>query len=202
MANKSPADSHRSFGSPEFVARIQARQPDALEAVARAYLDQIFRAARGSGLDEQRAEDVTQATFTTFVETAHRFEGRSHVRTWLFGILYHKIAESRRERQRDDRQDDIDETVESRFDTQGGWARPPRAADLELEEDEIRERIEYCLETVPTRQRLAFVLKEVEGMNGREICNVLDVTITNLGVLLYRVRNRLRECLEKLGVKR
>ena len=65
------------------------------------YLPQILRAARGAGLGPQDAEDVTQSTFATFIEKAPHFEGRSRVRTWLFGILYKKIAETRRVRQRD-----------------------------------------------------------------------------------------------------
>ena len=59
-------------------------------------LPQIVRAARGAGFAPQLAEDVAQDTFVTFIETAPRFEGRSHVRTWLFGILYKKIAAARR----------------------------------------------------------------------------------------------------------
>ncbi len=108
------------FADHRFPARVRARDPEALQAVARTYLAQIFRAARGAGLARQHAEDVVQATFTTFVETAPRFEGRSHVRTWLFGILYRKIAESRRKLDCDRRLDDIDDVVESRFDSAGG----------------------------------------------------------------------------------
>ena len=48
---------------------------------------------------------------------------------------------------------------------------------------------------------MTFILREVEGFGTDEICNILEVTRTNLGVLLYRVRNRLRECLEAKGVK-
>ncbi len=193
---------HESFGAARFVTLIQAKDEQALRAVVHAYLDQIFRAARGAGLNKQLAEDVTQNTFTTFIETAHRFEGRSHVRTWLFGILYRKIAEERRQAQRESRTDDIQETVEQRFDTDGSWMRPPREADMDLEDDEIHNLIEECLETATTQQRLAFVMREVEGLDSKEICNALSVSVTNLGVLLYRVRNRLRECLEKWGVKR
>ncbi len=50
-------------------------------------------------------------------------------------------------------------------------------------------------------QRMAFVLREVEGMNIQEICKILEVTRTNLGVLLHRVRNRLRKCLEAKGIE-
>jgi RNA polymerase sigma-70 factor (ECF subfamily) len=120
----------------------------------------------------------------------------------LFGILYHKVAEERRQAKKEQRTDDIQEVMENRFRTNGYWHRPPREADLDLEDAEIAALIESCLETATPQQRLAFVLREVEGLDSEEICNVLDVTATNLGVLLFRVRNRLRECLEKWGVKR
>ena len=180
----------------EFVARIRAGDREALETVMQAYLGQILRAARAAGLSPQRAEDVTQATFATFIEVAPRFEGRSHVRTFLFGILYKKIAEARREVKRDRQMDAIEDVVEKRFRTDGSWQRPPRPIDLQLHDAEIREAIEGCLHGVPTQQRLAFVLREVEGLATEEMRKILEVTRTNLGVLLYRVRNRLRECLE------
>src|SRR5262249_4281648 len=88
---------------------------DTLLKDVKTYLPQVLRAARGAGLAPARAEDVTQATFTTFLERAEEFEGRSHVRTWLFGILYKKIAEARREARRDEQMADIDGVVEQRF---------------------------------------------------------------------------------------
>ena len=84
------------FSTPEFLARLQHRDREAVRQVVHEYLPQILRAARGAGLDEHEADDVTQLTFLTFIETLPRFEGRSQVRTWLFGILYHKLREARR----------------------------------------------------------------------------------------------------------
>ncbi len=168
--------------------------------MVRAYLRQLHRAALGAGLEPARADDVVQETFTTFVEKAAQFEGRSHVRTWLFGILYRKIAEARRERQRQRHFDDIDQVFESRFDERGSWSRPPRAADRDLGDREIRRDLSDCLETAPERQRMAFLLREVEGLATTEICKILGVTGTNLGVMLHRLRNRMRECLEARGI--
>ncbi len=74
--------------------RIRAREPAVLRAVVKQYLGHILCTARASGLGPQRAEEITQDTFTTFIEKAGQFEGRSHVRTWLFGILYKKILEA------------------------------------------------------------------------------------------------------------
>ena len=187
------------FSTPEFLARLQRRDREAVGAVVHAYLPQILRAARGAGLDDAAADDVTQQVFLTFIETLPRFEGRSQVRTWLFGILYHKLREARRGFQRDARHDDIDDVLEQRFDDRGMWQTPPRKTDGDLWDDQIRRHLEECLETVPERHRLAFVLREVEGLATGEICNVLEVTGTNLGVILYRARNRLRECLEDRG---
>ena len=185
---------------PELPERIRAADSDALRAVVRAYLGQILRATRNAGLAPELAEEVAQKTFTTFIEKAEKFEGKSHVRTWLFGILYKKIAEARRQMQRTVQMDDIDELVAQRFDSKGSWVRPPRAVDEQLYSAEIGKLIEDCLEVVPHPQRMAFILREVEGFETDEMCKILGVTRTNLGVILYRVRNRLRECLETKGV--
>lgn len=190
MTTPSPLD------DPELAARIRSMDREALAAVVDAYLGQVVRAARGAGFDQQQAEEVAQNTLTTFIETATRFEGRSHVRTWIFGILYRKIQEARRGFAKDRRLDDIDEVFESRFDPNGSWSRPPRGPDDELMAKEARQEIDDCLEAAPEPQRLAFHFREVDGLSTPEICKILGVTATNLGVMLHRVRNRLRECLE------
>ena len=189
-----------TLDDPEIAARIRASDRNTIQTVVETYLGQILRAARGAGLGPQRAEEVTQATFATFIEKAEKFEGRSHVRTWLFGILYRKIAEARRELQREVQMDDIEDVVENRFNPDGSWARPPQPVDLQLYRTEVGKLIEDCLEVVPTQQRMAFILREAEDLGTGEICKILEVTRTNLGVLLYRGRNRLRECLETKGV--
>ena len=67
---------------------------------------------------------------------------------------------------------------------------------------EIAKFLNDCVERLASLQRMAFVLREVEEMDTEEICKILDISHTNLGVLLYRGRNGLRECLEAEGVKR
>jgi RNA polymerase sigma-70 factor (ECF subfamily) len=159
-----------------------------------------MRAARGTGLPREEAEEVTQETFATFLEIAPRFEGRSHVRTFLFGILYRKVSERRRSLGKERQHDPIDEVMESRFDADGSWSRPPAAADALLRAEEVRRALEDCLSGSPENQRLAFHLREIEGLSTAEICKILAVTATNLGVMLYRLRNRTRECLEGKSV--
>ena len=188
--------------APGLAAQVRAGSRTAIQTVVETYLAQILRAARGAGLDPQRAEDVTQATFTTFIEAAPRFEGRSSVRTWLFGILYKKIAEARRARQRDRQMDEIDEAFEGRFDASGSWSTPPQPVDMALHHKEVETEIFACLDAAPPRQTLVFILTEVEELSTEDICTVLGITRTNLGVMLHRIRNRVRDCLESKGVRR
>ena len=186
---------------PNLAAQVRAGDRTAIQTVVDTYLAQILRAVRGAGLDPEQAEDVTQATFMTFIEVAPHFEGRSSVRTWLFGILYKKIAEARRKRQRDRQMDAIDEAIERRFDASGNWSTPSQPVDTKLHHKEVKTEIFACLDAAPPRQTLAFVLREVEELSTEDICHVLGITRTNLDVMLHRIRNRVRDCLESKGVR-
>ncbi|HEX9729761.1 MAG TPA: sigma-70 family RNA polymerase sigma factor [Gemmatimonadales bacterium] len=179
---------------------IRRRDPAALEDVARDNITRLVRTARASGLATEDAYDAAQETLLVFVQKADQFDGRASARTWLFGILYKKIAERRRAFAREETLDDIDAVVAARFDTTGQWLRPPQTADAAATAGEVMTRVEECLEEVPERPRSAFVLREVEQLSTDEVCKILDVSANNLGVMLYRARNRLRECLEAKGI--
>ncbi|MBI4904027.1 MAG: sigma-70 family RNA polymerase sigma factor [Acidobacteria bacterium] len=185
--------------SADFLDRLRRREPEALAEAVHEHARTLFRAARGLGFDETEAEDLVQDVFTTFLDRLDGFEGRSQLRTWLFGILHRKAQERRRARTAYEHDDPIDEAFESRFDGTGNWVRPP--ADLErlFLSRELGELIRGCMDVLPTSQREAFLLREVEGLGTEEICKILDVTVTHFGVLIHRARARLRECLEKKG---
>ncbi len=180
---------------------VRRRDPAALEAVARENIGRLVRAARAAGLSATDASDAVQDTLLVFVEKADRYDGRASVRTWLFGILFNKIAERRRAVAREEAADDIEAVVNARFDTRGQWIRPPRAPDAAVAAGQAMEALEECLEALPERRRAAFVLREVEQLDVDEVCNVLAVSRNNLGVLLFRARNALRECLEAKGIE-
>ena len=181
------------------LALLQARDPGTLAAVVQDHARPLYRAARGMGFREEEAEDLVQDVLTTFLETLDRFEGRSQIRTWLFGILHRKVFERRRDSYRDERHDPIDEVFESRFDTNGKWNRPPEDLQQLLESKQIGAAIEQCLDGLPAAQREVFVLREMEGAQTREICKILCITATNMSVLMHRARTRLRECIERKG---
>jgi RNA polymerase sigma-70 factor (ECF subfamily) len=181
------------------LARLRARDPQFLAALVQEHARPLYRAARGMGFRDDEAEDLVQDVLAIFLETLDRFEGRSRIRTWLFGIFHRKVFERRRESHREERHDPIDDVFESRFDTSGKWARPPADLHQILESKEIGLVIEECLNGLPASQREVFVLREMEGADTEEICKILDISVTNMSVLLHRARARLRECIESKG---
>ncbi len=186
---------------PQRTALIRARDPETLQSVVREHLPMLLRAARAAGLPPDRAEDAVQETLLTFIARAHEFDGRAKVRTWLYGILLKKQARSFEALRRSQETEEIDEIVEARFDETGRWVRPPCGPGAGADAERIRAWLTECLEGLPERRRLAFVLREVEELATDEVCKVLEVTPNYLGVLLFRARNGLRECLEVKGLR-
>ena len=182
-----------------FLARLRRRDPEALRLTVEQNVRPLYRAARAMGFSHSEAEDLAQDVFATFLETLDRFEGRSEVRTWLFGILHRKSLERRRERIRDEPHDPIDTVFESGFDPRGRWVRPPLELDRLAASSEARVAIQACLDGLPVLQRQVFVLREIEQRDPEDVCNILGKSVTHIGVLLHRARARLRRCLEARG---
>lgn len=185
---------------PAQTAAIQRCDSDTLGAIARTEVPVLLRAARAAGVAAQDAEDVVQETLLVFVRRAGDYDGRSSVRAWLFGILYRKVAERWRGVRAESSFDPIDEVHEARFDADGRWSRPPHPPDVAAANAQAMTMLGECLEGLPARRRLAFTLREVEQLDTDEICKILDVNANALGVLLFRSRNALRECLETKGL--
>jgi RNA polymerase sigma-70 factor, ECF subfamily len=161
----------------------------------------LYRGARGMGLEPTEAEDVVQDVFLTFLTSLDRFEGRSEVGTFLFGILHHKVQERRREAARANRTEPIDEALESRFHADGRWIQPPVLPDRAVEAREAGVAVRQCLDRLPPLQREVFHLRQVEELPAAEVGDMVGETGNNVGVLLHRARLRLRDCLDRKGWK-
>ncbi len=183
------------------LTRLHERDPETLSATVEENARPLYRAARAMGFDEQQAEDLVQDVFTVFLQKLDEFEGRSQVRTWLFGILHWKMRERRKAMQRDESHDSIDPSFADWFDGKGHWISHPDDLERLFASKEIRSAVGECLASIPVQQREAFLLREVEGLESKEICNNLQISVTHLGVLIHRARHRLRECMQEKGWK-
>lgn len=176
---------------------LKERNPRALQGLVEEHTDALFAVALGLGLSEVDAEDILQETFVAFLGALDRFEGQSSVRTYLYSILVHKAKDLWRKKGREQPLGAIDAIFEERLDVRGMWMKPPLGPEDKALNQELGRWIGECLGGLSVEQRAAFHLKEVAEQDTGSICKILDVTTTNLGVLLFRARNRLRECLEK-----
>jgi len=114
----------KDFSDPAFLERLRKRDQAALAELVDEYLPQLLHAGRGMGFSPEEADDLVQSVFTALIESVGRFQGRSHIRTFLFGIFYNKVSEHLREKQKAQQFDPIDELMESRFDARGNWRQP------------------------------------------------------------------------------
>jgi RNA polymerase sigma-70 factor (ECF subfamily) len=154
--------------------------------------------------DRDGAEDAVQETLLAALEGRDRFAGRSSPKTWLTGILKHKIIDVIRRRSREQPLVDTDdgseaEAADALFRADGHWQQFPAdwgSPERALEDKRFREVFELCAQLMPARTARVFMMREVLEMTTDEICKELAITPTNLWVILHRARLALRECIE------
>ena len=149
--------------------------------------------------NREAAEDAVQETLLAALAAESSFRGRSNLRTWLTGILKHKIVDSIRKSARERVPEDLDTgDLDQLFDDTGHWREPPQAwPEAALESKEFLAALDECLKRLPARTGQVFLLREHLGFETAEICKELGITPTHCWVLLYRARMSLRECLGK-----
>ncbi|MGQ0546385.1 MAG: sigma-70 family RNA polymerase sigma factor [Betaproteobacteria bacterium] len=151
--------------------------------------------------DRHAAEDVVQETLLAALEGRAAFGGRASLRTWLTGILKHKIVDAIRRASRESALTPNDELadVDKAFDERGHWHDMPAAwsdPDAALEQQQFFARLEECLARLPAKTSRIFLMREHLGYETDDICRELGVTPNHCWVLLYRARMALRECLQ------
>ena len=175
--------------------------PEALEAER----DYLLRYASLQLRNPAQVEDAVQETLLAALEGLERFSGRSTLRTWLTGILKHKIIDhlrrSRRERPLGSDDDERTETeiVDALFAEDGHWRGFPAdwgSPAKSLENSRFWKAFELCLQRLPARTARVFTMREVMEMSTDDICQELEISTTNCWVMLHRARLTLRECLE------
>lgn len=167
--------------------------------------DYLFRVARRQLHSDALAEDAVQETLLAALAARERFAGNASARTWLTGILKHKIVDQIRRQMRETeipRDADGEEALDSLFAPSGHWAEPLRPwgnPQSEAELSQLRRVLDLCADRLKPTMAQVFSLREVSGMETEEICKELNISATNCWVLLHRARLFMRECLEKNG---
>ena len=173
-----------------------------------AHGDYLYRYALVRVRDAAIAEDLLQETLLAVISSSPKFAGRSSERTWLVGILKHKVFDYFRRTARTTQVqltttglEDGPDLFEPSGPCRGQWREDraplnwPAHADP-LESQEFWQTFDRCLSQLPQQMSIAFTLREIDGLSSTEICEILNVTPNNLWVLLHRSRTTLRHLLE------
>ncbi|MFW5425673.1 MAG: RNA polymerase sigma factor [Methylophagaceae bacterium] len=174
----------------------------AFEKVVSEYQNLMISVARAI-VGEAFADEVVQDAWISAIKALPKFEGRSSLKTWLLHIVSNGAKSRVR---RENRHSSLDEGWQSvssdkfdnighRYDDVFAWEQAtPEAI---LANDQLQEIIEQSFQQLPAQQRAALTLYDMEGIEMKEICNILDVSASNVRVLLHRARTALHHTIEK-----
>jgi RNA polymerase sigma-70 factor (ECF subfamily) len=198
----------------ELVETLKRGDEMAFEALITQHYALMIRIATNYVQDNRLAEDVVQETWIAVLRGLDKFEGRSAFKTWLFSILINKAKTfARREHRHDHSSLEEDHTTSTgdasvpahRFhppDTEkaGHWVTKPDSwqdmPEANFLSQEVLDYIRQFISNLPGRQREVITLRDIEGWNSSEVCNLLEISETNQRVLLHRARSNVREALE------
>lgn len=166
------------------------------------YGNQLYRFAYSKLKNEETAEDMLQETLLSAVKAFDSFQAKASVKTWLFTILKNKIIDHVRKTKRRISEDKAIDITDDKFPFNNvgiwnsyipNWARNP---DEILSDKDFADTLESCVRKLKSRPKQALLLTLNSDYSSDEICNALDITSSNLWVILHRARIQLRECLE------
>jgi RNA polymerase sigma-70 factor (ECF subfamily) len=170
------------------------------------YGNYLYRYALMRVRDSAIAEDILQETLLAAFSSSQNHAGLSSERTWLVGIMKHKVVDYFRRVSRITQFQLTTDDGESEFENAGPWRghwREDQAptswrvdAAAALESREFWETFDRCLSQLPQQIASAFMLREIDGLKANEICEILRITPNNLWVILHRGRVKLRRLLE------
>ena len=166
------------------------------------YSDYLFNYTIARVSDREIAQDLVQDTFFAGLKSMQNFKGEASERTWLISILKRKIIDHYRKTNSAKGQAEVKINFSSDSEEAGNWleqrvADPfDKTAEDNLENTELGLAIHNCIEKLPSKQAQVFKMKTLQGFDTEAICNELNITASNLWVIIHRARTALASCLE------
>ncbi|WP_196887265.1 sigma-70 family RNA polymerase sigma factor [Aureivirga sp. CE67] len=167
------------------------------------YADYLFNYTITRVNNHDTAKDLVQETFFAGLRAKDNFQGKASERTWLVSILKRKIIDHYRKINSAKGQAEVKLSFYTDGENEGNWIeeRVPQSWDNEaeksIENDELKDTLEKCIDNLPEKYAMVFRMKTIQQFETEEICKELDITSSNLWVMIHRARTQLRRCMEK-----
>lgn len=180
----------------ELLKRLLAGEQQAFRELVSTYQG-AMRAVAYAIVGSRHADEAVQDAWLSVVRNIGGFESRSSLKTWLLTITANaaknRYKQNRREVLLDDLPSPHGTIDDDRFSSDGHWLLAPLAwhqdtPEALLVENELRECLEHTLLSLPQLQSSVLVLRERQGLALEEICNLLDISLSNVRVLVHRAR--------------
>ena len=171
------------------------------------YADYLYNYAITRVDNQEMAKDLVQDTFLSAIKGKDGFRAQASERTWLVSILKRKIIDHYRKINSAKGRKEVKVNFQDDGENKGNWIEEmvPQSwgneAEKDLENKELKEALDSCIENLPEKYRIVFLLKTVRKYETEEICNELGITSSNLWVIIHRARTQLRKCMEEKWFK-
>lgn len=167
------------------------------------YADYLYNYTVSRVNDKDMAQDLVQDTFLAALKSMKNFKGEASERTWLISILKRKIIDHYRKVNSNKGKAEVRITYNDESETEGDWleervADPfDKTAEDTMQNAELGDAIFNCLSKLPQKQAEVFRMKSIEGLETDFICNELNITASNLWVIIHRARTAMAACLKE-----
>ncbi|MDO1499759.1 sigma-70 family RNA polymerase sigma factor [Winogradskyella maritima] len=167
------------------------------------YSDYLFNYTITRVNDRDMAKDLVSETFLAGLKSMANFKGEASERTWLISILKRKIIDYYRKINSKKGKAEVRMSYNSDSESEGDWleervADPfDKTAEDDMENSELGSAIHDCLSKLPAKQAEVFKMKTILNYETETICNELNITASNLWVIIHRARTALADCMEK-----
>ena len=167
------------------------------------YADYLFNYTVVRVNDSDIAKDLVQETFLAGLKSAKNFQGKSTERTWLVSILKRKIIDYYRKINSKKGKAEVRMNFYDSGENEGSWIeeRVPQSWENEsekiIETQELKAQIDKCIDALPEKYAMVFRMKTIQEFETEEICKELNITPSNLWVIIHRARTQLRKCMEE-----
>ena len=166
------------------------------------YADYLFNYTISRINNHDQAKDLVQDTFFAALNAKDNFQGKASERTWLISILKRKIIDYYRKINSAKGKAEVKMNFYSDGEREGDWIeeRVPTDWNAEVEKNienkELTIALENCINNLPEKYAMVFRMKTIQQFETEEICKELEITASNLWVIIHRARTQLRKCME------